>query len=108
MMSSTTGPGDIRFLSICLFGILRSIQARIMFGLRSSLEMFVNQGLSCTIIGEHHLTGTPFGISSNTSPTMPCTNHAVNDACRYIFPGSSQNWTIFGGHFYKFYGLFLM
>ena len=24
-----------------------------------------------------------------------------------IFLGSSQNWTIFRGHFYTFYGLFL-
>ena len=24
-----------------------------------------------------------------------------------IFLGSSQNWTIFKGHFYEFYGLFL-
>ena len=48
-----------------------------MFGLRSSLEIFVNRGLGCTTIGEHHVTGSPLDISSNMSSAMPCSNHVL-------------------------------
>ena len=79
---STTGDCKIRFLSMYLFGTLKSTLARIICGSKLSLLTFLYLGFGCTTKGEHHVIGSPESTFSKMSCLMHSSSHFRSGYCR--------------------------
>ena len=73
--SSTKGACKIQFLSMYLFGTLKSTLALIICGPKLSLLTSLYLGVGCTIKEERHVTGSPDLAFSKMSSLTHSFNH---------------------------------